>query len=93
MRLSDERIQYLAGEISEMLLKKKMIQYRSIKSTLKTLIARTIIKDLQIEDQIDEEVKEIIKSIKRDVPEGSAEWNSIFQQQKELLAKRLNYIL
>lgn len=92
MRLSDERITFIANKIGDALLKKKYIGYQKSKHTLTTQIARTIIKDLQIEDQIDEEVKEIIKSMQREIPEGSSEWVSIFQQQKEILAKRINYI-
>ncbi len=93
MRLSDERIQFIASQISDILLDKNLVTVKGLRNTLKILVARAIIKDLQIEDQIDEEVKNIIASMKRDIPEGSSEWKSIFQQQKEAIAKRLNYIL
>lgn len=93
MRLSDERIKYIADEIADTLTKKNMIEFKGIRSRFVTQIARTIIMDLKIEDEIDEEVIRIIKSMKREIPEGSPEWNSIFQQQKELQCKKLNYII
>ena len=93
MRFSDTRIQNISSQIAETLMKRKLIEYHGLKVSLVSLISRTIIKDLSFEDQIDEEVVHIIKSMKKQIPEGSAEWNSIFQQQKELLAKRFNYIL
>lgn len=92
MRLSEERIEFIAEQVALALKKKKMIGYYSRKRKLSSIIAAAIHKDLSFEDKIDQEVVKIIKSIKRDIPEGSAEWNSIFQQKKDELADRYNYI-
>jgi hypothetical protein len=92
MRLSNERIEFISDQIASALTEKKLVGYYHRRKKLKNVIAGIIIGDLEIEDKIDAEVIKMIKSIKRDIPEGSAEWVSIFQQKKEEIAKRHNYI-
>ena len=93
MRLGDDRIQYLAGEIADHLTREKRIRFTGMRTSLVTAIARVIINDLKIEDEINAEVERMIESMQHKVPRGSAEWNSIFFQKKEELARRRNYIL
>lgn len=92
MRLSEERIEFIARQIAKSLREKKYVSYYSRSRSLDSVIARQILKDLSFEDKIDAEVEKSIRSIKRNIPEGSAEWMSIFQQKKEELAKRYHYI-
>jgi hypothetical protein len=92
MRLSDDRIQSIASQIAEQLKKKGLVRYKGLPVRMTTTIARTITNDLKIEDEINEEVERMIEKMKRDIPRGSAEWNSIFMQKKEELARRRNYI-
>jgi len=92
MRLSESRVEFIAQQIARALVEKKMVGYYNRKRKFHSVIARVIIQDLAFEDKIDKEVVKIIRSIKRDIPEGSAEWSSIYQQKKEELAKRYNYI-
>jgi len=92
MRLSDERIEFLAKQIASVLAEKKLVGYYHRKKKLSNVIASIVIQDLEMEDRIDAEVIQMIRSIKRDIPEGSAEWSSIFQKKKEEIAKRHNYI-
>lgn len=92
MRLSEDRIEFIGRQIAKALSDKKYVSYYARSRNLDSLIARKMLKDLAFEDKIDAEVEKIIKSIKRDIPEGSAEWMSIFHQKKEELAKRYNYI-
>jgi hypothetical protein len=92
MRLSEDRIHSIASQVAEHLTKQKMIQFKGLRSRLVTLIERVILQDLKIEDEINAEVERMIESMKRKIPRGSAEWNSIFFQKKEELARRRNYI-
>jgi len=92
MRLSEERIEFIAKEIMNELLGRKLIRYRDYSTHLTTKIARLIQKDLQTEDEIDAEVERIIESMKRKIPKGSSEWNSLFIARKEELAKKKNYV-
>ena len=92
MRLSEERIEFLANLIAKSLLDKKLAGYYNRKKKLGNVVAHIMLNDLQIEDKIDAEVVQMIKSIKRVIPEGSAEWVSIYQEKKAEIAKRHNYI-
>jgi hypothetical protein len=93
MRLSADRIGYICSKVCDALLKKKLIKYKGSRTALATQLARVIMTDLIKEDEIDAEVERMIESMKRRVPRYSAEWNSIFMQKKEELAKRRNYVL
>ncbi len=92
MRLSEQRIEFIAEQIARTLTEQKLVGFYSRKLKLNSIVARVIFQDLAFEDKLDAEVEKIIRSIKRNIPEGSAEWSSIFQQKKEELAKRHNYI-
>lgn len=93
MRLSADRTNFICSNILDALTKKKLIKYKGLRTALVTQLARVIITDLAEEDEIDAEVERMIESMKRRIPRYSAEWNSIFVQKKEELAKRRNYIL
>jgi len=91
MRLNDDRVQSIAGQIADCLTREGMIHFTGLRTSLVTIIARVIANDLKIEDEINAEVEQMIESMQREVPRGSAEWNSIFFQKKEELARRRNY--
>lgn len=92
MRLSEQRIQFIAQQIVKELLDHKELEYRGSRLALETEIARIISNDLHIEDEIDQEVVEMIGKMKRNIPPGSAEWNAIYQEKKAEIARRRNYI-
>jgi hypothetical protein len=93
MRLGEDRVQNIATKMAEYLTREKIIQFGGMRTSLVTAIARVIMNDLKIEDEINAEVERMIESMKRPIPRGSAEWNSIFFQKKEELARRRNYII
>ncbi len=92
MRLSEKRIQFIATQIVEELLGHDEISYTGSRLALETEIARIISEDLRIEDEIDQEVVEMISKMKRNIPQGSAEWDAIYQEKKAEIARRRNYI-
>jgi len=92
MRLTENRIQFIAQQILKELLDSKEISFTGSKMVLESEIARIIFDDLQIEDEIDQEVVEMISKMKRNIPPGSAEWDAIFQEKKAEIARRRNYI-
>lgn len=92
MRLSEERIHFIARQVVAELLEKKLITYGGSEVVLEAEVARVIIEDLRIEEQIDREVVDMIASMKRNIPEGSAEWSAIYAQKKAEIARRKNYI-
>lgn len=92
MRMSEERIQFIASQVAKEILDSKQIQYTGSKIVLESEIARGIIEDLRIEDEIDKEVNEMIEKMQRKPPQGSSEWQALFFQKKEEIARRRNYI-
>ena len=93
MRLSEERIHFVAEQIVHELVSKGLIDTKRNAREIARDIIRVMIQDLRIEDEIDAEVVKMIKSMGRDIPEDSPEWNSVFRQKKEELARRRNYVI
>lgn len=93
MRLSEERIEFINQQILDLLEAEGLISIQGQRSTVLVEMNRTVMIDLKREDEIDAEVEAMIRKMKRNIPEGSAEWNAIFLQKKEELAARYNYIL
>lgn len=92
MRLSEDRIQFIAAQIAKELVDKNLIKFTGSRIVLESEIGRVLHEDLRIEDEIDREVVEMIDKMQRQPPQGSAEWQAIFMQKKEEIARRKNYI-
>ncbi len=92
MRLSEERIQFIAQQIAKELIDKGLVQFGGSRMVMEAEISRVVMNDLKIEEEIDREVVEMIDSMKRTIPAGSAEWQAIYSQKKEEIARRKNYI-
>ena len=93
MRLTEERIEFINRQILTALIDEGLIVVDGRASSVLTDMNRVIFKDLSFEDRIDAEVDAMIKKMKREIPEGSAEYRSIFIKKKDELAARHNYIL
>lgn len=93
MRLSEDRIHFIAQQIARDLVDKQLIAYGGSRVVLEAEIAKVILEDLKIEDEIDREVVEMIGNMKRNIPQGSAEWQAIYWQKKEEVARRRNYVV
>jgi len=93
MRLSEDRIHSIATQIADQLLEHKILKFKGMHMRLVTAIGRVVMADLRVEDEINAEVERMIESMQRNIPRGSAEWNSIFFQKKEELARRRHYTI
>lgn len=93
MRLSEDRIHFIAAQVAKELVATKQIKFGGSQVVLESEIARVILEDLRIEEEIDREVVEMIDKMQRKVPPGSAEWQAIYTQKKEEIARRRNYII
>lgn len=92
MRMSEERITFIAHQIAEDLMSKNLVKFGGSQLVMEAEIVRVIVSDLKIEEEIDREVVEMIDSMKRVIPQGSAEWQAVYSQKKEEIARRRNYI-
>jgi hypothetical protein len=93
MRLSEDRIHFISQQIAKELLDQKLLTFGGSRVVLEAEIAKVILEDLRIEDEIDREVVEMIEGMKRNIPQGSAEWQAIYWQKKEEVARRRNYVI
>lgn len=93
MRLSEDRIHFIATQIARELIDTKQITFGGTRIVLESEIAKVIMEDLRVEDEIDREVVEMLEKMQRKLPPGSAEWQAIYSQKKEEIARRKNYIL
>ena len=93
MRLSEDRINFIATQIADGLIKNRRVRYRGNRNMFIAEIGKVILEDIKIEDKIDKEVIQRIRRMERDIPEGSAEWQAVYQREKEALAIRYGYEL
>lgn len=92
MRMSEERIQFIAAQVAKEIIDSKQLQYTGSRIVLESEIAKVIIEDLRVEEEIDREVSDMIEKMQKKPPQGSSEWQALFFQKKEEIAKRKNYI-
>lgn len=90
MRLSDDRINFLSHRLLEALKKEGGAKYPDETKVL--LGIKKAIRDFgDLLDGIDGTVRQKIASLKRNVPEGSREWDVLYRQycDEELVKKGL----
>ena len=79
MRLSDERISYLSHQIISTLRRDGLLSI-SDEQLLVQETKKVMIKFVKDEEAADQKVRTKILSIKRGVPEGSREWDVLYEQ-------------
>lgn len=79
MRLTDDRINYLAHHIVNVLMREKAISLTD-ESAAAQEVKKLMIKFLKNEEVVDQKVHAKIASIKRSIPEGSREWDILYEQ-------------
>lgn len=93
MRLSEDRIVDVSVKIVGKILDENLIYSDLDEDELVDFVKKIIWNDLLIEDEIEMEVKKVIGTYSRSIPEGSAEYKAIYQNIREEIAKRKNYVL
>jgi len=82
MRLSRERIFHLADLIMKELGTTAGVTVRA-PDDLRTEIMRALTEEAKLADSIDGEVRKILGSYSRPMPEGSREWEVLYQKTRE----------
>ena len=82
MRMSRERMFHLADLILKEL---GTTQGVSVKAPdeLRTEVLRALTEEAKLEESIDSEVRKIFSSYSRPMPEGSREWEVLYQKTRE----------
>ena len=93
MRLSEDRINAIAYKIAFELVKKRMIKTTRRLNQVTSWVEKPILDDLRQEEQLDEEVRRLLATMTTCPPEGSFEYQALYQRRKEELASRRGYEL
>lgn len=93
MRMSRERIFYLADRIVAELQATPGVVMRSgdeeTRKDLRNEVIRTLTDESKLEESIDQEVRRILSSYSRPAPEGSQEWEILYNKTRgEVFKKR-----
>jgi hypothetical protein len=91
MRLSEERIGAIAHKIAFELVKKRYVKSRARLMQVTAWVEKPLLDQLRREDELDEEVRSQLANRATCPPEGSFEYQALFQKTKEDLARRRGY--
>jgi uncharacterized protein len=87
MRMSRERIFHLTDLIVKELGASPAIHVKNAEE-LRPEIMRALTEESKLEESIDGEVRKILGSYSRALPEGSREWEVLYQKTREEVFKR-----
>jgi hypothetical protein len=87
MRMSRERIFHLADRIMQQLGATPGVTVKA-PDDLRPELIRVLTEETKLEDSIDEEVRRILGTYSRPVPEGSREWEVMYQKTREEVRRR-----
>ncbi|MCB2155659.1 DUF507 family protein [bacterium] len=93
MRLSEERIHHLANKMAKEMIRDGAVDRKVGTENLATLIAQVMINDLRREDEIDEEVRGMLARQRNLPPQGTGEYEAMFQKLKQDVAAKRGYPL
>lgn len=79
MHISEDRLQTLCGVITKTLLNEQFVQVDA-PSHLQKIVHQAMVRYVQADAAADTRVRAKIASLKRQVPEGSREWEVLYQQ-------------
>jgi hypothetical protein len=88
VRFSRERVFHLAARLTEELLASESVVPQKTADDIRTEIVRTLADETRVEDSIDAEVRKILGSYARPAPEGSPEWEILYQKTREEVYRR-----
>lgn len=87
MRMSRERIFHLTDLIVKELEASPAVQVKNAED-LRPEIMRALTEESKLEESVDTEVRKILASYSRPMPEGSREWEVLYQKTREEVFKR-----
>jgi hypothetical protein len=87
MRMSRERVFHLADRIVKELGATPGVNVKA-PDDLRPEVVRVLTEESKFEESIDAEVRKILASYSRQIPEGSREWEILYQKTREEVRKR-----
>lgn len=89
MKLSRDKVTDLSHKIITGLRKQRDVRIRRDQNEARLEIVKVMTEFLQLEDRVDREARKKIRTIKRDIPEGSEEWDLLHKRYYAEELKRL----
>jgi hypothetical protein len=83
MRLTREKVNLLSHQIVEKLALMDDIEFIEDRNTIRLAVVDTLNKWLKKEEEVDRGARHKIESQKRNIPEGSAEWDILYRKYYE----------
>ena len=92
-RMSRERLFGLADRIIAEVLSSETVVARpvldeKVRGHLRTEVFRVLEDETKLEDSIDQEVRRVLSTYSRPVPEGSGEWEVLYQKTRDDVMQR-----
>jgi hypothetical protein len=88
VKFSRERVFHLAARMTEELLATEGVVALKPADDVRTEIIRVLSDEARVEETIDAEVRKILGSYARPAPEGSSEWEVLYQKTREEVYRR-----
>lgn len=92
MALSDDKINHLSHLVAEALSGDERVEFKDVYNSIRLSIRRSIGKSIQREQSIRRATEEKVRALKRNVVEGSSEWETLFFQYYEEEISKLRSI-
>ncbi len=89
MKLSRDKIIDLSHKIGTGLRKQRDVRIRRDPNEVRLEIVKGLTEILQLEEKVDREARKKVRTIKRDIPEGSEEWDVLHKRYYAEELKRL----
>jgi len=83
MRLSREKVNLLSHQIADKLASIDAVEFIEDRNTIRLAVVDILGKWLKKEEEIDKAARHKIESQKRNIPEGSAEWEILYRKYYE----------
>jgi hypothetical protein len=83
VRLNEDRISHLSHLILDKLMQDRNVDAVQAEERVLREIKRTLTDELKFDDEADAVVRKMIQSLSRKVPEGSREWEVLYQKYRE----------
>ncbi len=80
MRLSREKVIRLSHCVTDQLVSSEDVEFIEDRETIRQRISAILLALLKEEERIDAEVRKKITSQKKEIPEGSPEWDILFRK-------------
>ena len=80
MRLSREKIVRISHQVTELLVQTNEVEFVEDRDTIRQHVVQTITNVLREEEKVEVEVRKKISSQKKEILEGSEEWDLLFRK-------------